>query len=109
MGRHSARPRSQVHGMRLVTNSSLVLLMTAVSCLIIYIGITTYANAKLAESQDPSNVVVSVPTSAATASPSTGANANASASNGDSLRTCPATGCQATTCHAETGEPPPGY
>lgn len=108
MGRHSARPRIRVHGMRLMTNTSLVLLLTALSCLVMYVGIATYANARLVQSLEPTSVAASSPASAETPIPTTHANAGSSASDDVVMRTCPATGCQAATCHAETGEPTPG-
>lgn len=72
---------------RLAGNLLAVIGVSFATALLTYFWVTTYAAAKAQAVPEPDF------TQAATYG----------------LRTCPATGCQASTCHAETGEPIPRW
>jgi len=118
MGRHSSRPRPDARAdarrERLILNSLKVFIVTCVATLVVYVGIATHAVAK--------NNEVPMPTVYAEAAQPTAGQRVVTALTGrepipeptmlpadsSAMRYCPATGCGATTCHAETGEPIPG-
>jgi hypothetical protein len=113
MGRHSAPPRIRPRLKRTAANAIAVLLVTSVVSIAIYAGIASFASAK-ADEVPPPTIVSGVSGAPApgpgpdggTYSPQAGMEPESPASG--SLRTCPVTGCAASTCHAETGDPPPG-
>jgi hypothetical protein len=114
MGRHSRRaPRVRNMG-RAAMNSLFVLTATSFSAVLIYAGITVYATAKMSAQVPPidRNAWARTHTSPSAVQGSGAgehaAPAYANGSNG-TMRRCPATGCTASTCHAETGEPTPRW
>jgi len=104
MSRFAARTRRRSRRMRAVTNFAAVSAVTAVATLAVFIGITAYASAKSAEIPPPTIRGWYIEQAQASAQAS-GEDAP-SDTTPDGMRTCPATGCSASTCHAETGEMP---
>jgi hypothetical protein len=89
-----------------------VLTATSLATVLIYAGITTYAAAKSAEVPPPDPAYFAQPVYPAPAPQNTyatGTYSEPAPQASGTLRRCPATGCTATTCHAETGEPPPRW
>ncbi len=118
MGRHSARRRdTSARDSRLLKNTLAVTIATLSAMLAIFLSITVLAaieNNKVplpTMAMDESGSLVPIPQPHADSGPIPeptivdGADAVA----GAPLRRCPATGCSAPTCHAETGEPIPGW
>lgn len=112
MGRHSAQPRNAARLKRVISNSLTVLAVTLATALALYAGITTHAVARSHEIPDPTifadspahephgwrkllHATEPIPEPTVEATVDT------------AVRQCPATGCTAATCHAETGEPIP--
>lgn len=117
MGRHSARRRdTSARDRRLLNNTLAVTIATLSAMLVIFLSITAFAaieNDKVplpTMAMDESGSLVPIPQPHANSGPipkPTIAD-GAVAGTGAPLRRCPATGCTASTCHAETGEPIPG-
>lgn len=110
MGRHSAPPRLRPQLRRTAANAMAVLLVTVVASAAIFAGIASFASAKADEVPPPT--IVSGP-----GAPEPGVGSGRisheggevpGSSAGGGVRTCPVTGCAASSCHAETGDPPPG-
>ncbi len=115
MGRHSAALMTR-RTRRITTNSLTVLLVTTVASIAIYTGVSALASAKNAEVPPPTMVSTfhqAQPQYAQTQQsgypPAAYAQSSPGPSESGTLRRCPATGCTASTCHAETGEPIPRY
>ncbi len=111
MGRHSAQSRSSRHMVRTAKNSVFVLTATSLATVLIYAGVTTFAAAKSAEVPPPDPAYFAQPAYYAPAPQAAAADvySEPAPQEDSSLRRCPATGCTASTCHAETGEPPPRW
>jgi hypothetical protein len=105
MGRHSAPSRVKPRLERTAANSLAVLLFTIAVTAVIFAGITTIAVVKNSEIPPPDVATIS-PDGNFGVQPSDGISEPSAA---ETLRRCPATGCTASTCHAETGEPPPWH
>ncbi len=110
MGRHSAPSRIAPRLKRTASNAATVLFVTSIATAAIYIGIALIANAKYNEIPPPTMTagIYDAPTpSVQHGMPAQQISGADQATQGE-LRRCPATGCAASTCHAETGEPIPG-
>lgn len=114
MGRHSAAPRDRAPQLRRLTRNSLsVLIATLLTMLMVMSGIAVYATIKDHEIPLPTVAIDQTGSYVAAPDASTGDGvvpgpaAGGAAVPPTGLRQCPATGCSAPTCHAETGEPIP--
>jgi hypothetical protein len=111
MGRHSAPSRTGWRLKRTAANSLEVLLVTALVTAVVYAGIAMIAVAKNDEIPPPD--LASQPISAQSATPEEHVMGSMpvaeSPQSPSGSRRCPATGCAASTCHAETGEPAPRH
>jgi hypothetical protein len=117
MGRHSARPRNNAaRTRRLVKNSLAVAIATLATMLVVFVGLTAFAAAENSKvpmptmAVDESGAYVPIPQEHADSGPIPEPTIidGVDTSGGAPMRVCPATGCSAPTCHAETGEPIPG-
>jgi hypothetical protein len=111
MGRHSAPSRTKWRVRHTLVNSVQVLLVTAFVTAVIYAGIAMIAVAKNDEIPPPALAAQpsALPPTAPDEQVMGGMQDTAQPASTGGLRRCPATGCAASTCHAETGEPPPRH
>lgn len=117
MGRHSAKPRdTSARTRRLVRNFLSVTIATLATMLVVYLGITVFAAYQDLQiplptmAMDESGVYVPIPEPHSDSGPIPEPTIidGVDTGGGTPMRVCPATGCSAPTCHAETGEPIPG-
>lgn len=116
MGRHSAAPRDNSPQLRrLGRNSLAVMIATLATMLVVMVSIASFAAFKDNEiplptmAVDDTGAYVPIPHANADSGPIPEPTVTDGSPDGSTMRQCPATGCSAPTCHAETGEPIPHF